>query len=155
MYQKPGKCVQVLTILFSGCTVLRYTCWWMLDKELLVLSPLLIKFISLLFIFGPSTTILSMAGLVIWTITPHCFLGGGTTLLWCYWKAIAPMGKKNSGGVWLFVFLCALWVCIYICVWSENGLSFVCVSECVVFLFLASMCIVDLLFQCGYYAFML
>lgn len=122
------------------------TCWWMLD-ELLLHSPFLISVgCTLLFLWVRQT---QSSGPLRY-LTPHWYLGGCGTLLWCYWKVIEPLGKKNSGGVWLLLFFCALWVCIYMCEWSIS--LFVCVC---VFIFLASMCIVDLLFHRGYYAFML
>lgn len=91
----------------------------MLDKELLVLSPLLIQFISLLFIFGPSTTILSMAGLVIWTITlSH------TPLLSGWWYNITMMllksesadgEEKQWGRVIICFFVCPVSVYLHLC----------------------------------------
>lgn len=54
------------------------------------------------------------------------------------------MGVEGDNNVF-----CALWLCIYMCEWNEYGLC-VCVCLCC---FLASMCIVDMLFQHGNYAF--
>lgn len=71
-------------------------------------------------------------------------------------KRQSRWGRKTVwvGGVIIIVlfFLCPVSVYLRVCmewVW----LKFVCV--CAIFFFLASMCIDDLLFQRGYYAFML
>lgn len=144
-------------ILFSCCTdnVLRYmlmNAWWRTVG--MITFPDLVYFLYL--IFGPSTTILGMAGPVIWTInlshTPLvCGWLWNTTMMLL--KSDRAAGEEKQWGCGLlFFFFCALWVCIYMCEWSEFGLS---VCLCVYFFFLASMCIVDLLFQRGYYAFML
>lgn len=66
-------------------------------------------------------------------------------------KSDRAAGEEKQWGCVIIMFfcVCALWLCIYMCEWSEYGLN-VCVCVCS---FLASMCIVALLFQRGYYAF--
>lgn len=137
------------------------TCRRMLDEELLVWSPFPNLVCFLTSIFGQSTTILGMAGPVIWTINlSHTPLVSGwlwnTTMMLL--KSDRAAGKEKQWGrviiCFFFFLMCPVSVYLHLCM-EQEWLKFVCVRVCFFFFFLASMCIVDLLFQCGYYAFML
>lgn len=137
------------------------TCWWMLDEEqtiALVWSPFLIEFSLFSYLrakyyyfkYGrPSHLdhyfVSHPTGF--WVVVEHCY--DATE------KRQSRWGRKTVwvGGVIIIIinfFLCPVSVYLRVCmewVW----LKFVCAT----FFFLASMCIDDLLFQRGYYAFML
>lgn len=160
MYQKTRQmCTGInnfLNTFYSAVVQMMFwgTCWWVLDKELLVWSPVPIHFVFLsLFSLGQVLLFWAMAGPVIWTInlshTPLVFWVVVGTLLWCYWKAIEPLGwgwgeggNSVCGGregcdYYYFLFLMCP-VSVYLHVWMERVwlLSlFVCKSVCGFFCF--------------------
>lgn len=158
MYQKTRQmCTGInnfLNTFYSAVVQMMFwgTCWWVLDKELLVWSPVLIQFVFLsLFTLGQVLLFWAVAGPVVWTInlshTPLVFWVVVGTLLWCYWKAIEPLGGGGEQcvvggtGVIIIIIIILFFMCpvsVYLHVWMERAwLLSLFVCECAhVFFFL-------------------